>query len=78
MKRREFIVAAGAAIAWPLPGRAQQSAMPVIGFLNVGSAQGYARMLAAFLSGLGEAGFADGRNVAIAYRWAEGQKNDRL
>ena len=51
--------------------------MPVIGFLNAGSAQGYARMSAAFLDGLGEAGYADGRNVAIAYRWAEGQ-NDRL
>ena len=75
MRRREIIAAAGAAIAWPLTGRAQQSAMPVIGFLNGGSAQGYARMLAAFLSGLGEAGYADGRNVAIAYRWAEGQNN---
>jgi putative ABC transport system substrate-binding protein len=57
--------------------RAQQAAMPVFGFLNAGSAQGYARMSAAFLDGLGEAGYADGRNVVIAYRWAEGQ-NDRL
>ena len=74
--RREFFAAAGAAIACPLTGRAQ-AAMPVVGFLNGGSAQGYARMSAAFLVGLGEAGYADGRNVAIAYRWAEGQ-NDRL
>jgi putative ABC transport system substrate-binding protein len=77
MKRREFIAAAATAVVWPLTGRAQQSAMPVIGFLNAGSAQGYARMLAAFLDGLDEAGYGDGRNVAIAYRWAEGQ-NDRL
>jgi putative ABC transport system substrate-binding protein len=76
MKRREFIAAAGAAIAWPLTARAQ-SATPVVGFLNGGSAQGYARMSAAFLDGLGEAGYAVGRNVAVEYRWAEGQ-NDRL
>jgi putative ABC transport system substrate-binding protein len=76
MKRREFTAAAGAAIAWPLTARAQ-SATPVVGFLNGGSAQGYARMSAAFLDGLGEAGYAVGRNVAVEYRWAEGQ-NDRL
>ena len=77
MRRRKFLKILGATTAWPLTARAQQSAMPVIGFLNGGSAQGYAPMSAAFLDGLGEAGYADGRNVAIAYRWAEGQ-NDRL
>jgi putative ABC transport system substrate-binding protein len=78
MRRWEFVaLLGGATAAWPLTGRAQKAAMPVVGFLNGGSAQGYARMSAAFLDGLGEAGYADGRNVAIAYRWAEGQ-NDRL
>jgi putative tryptophan/tyrosine transport system substrate-binding protein len=72
MRRRDFLgLVGGAAAAWPLAARAQQSALPVVGYLGVGSPATSIAALAAFRKGLGEGGFVESQNVAIEYRWAE-------
>jgi putative tryptophan/tyrosine transport system substrate-binding protein len=70
MRRREFITALGSAVAWPLAARAQQPAMPVVGFLNGVSPEGYARYITAFRQGFAETGFIAGRNVTFEQLWA--------
>src|SRR5436309_3449358 len=73
MRRREFIILGSAATVWPIASRAQQPAMPVIGFLSSRSPKESEVHTAAFRRGLSDAGFTEGRNVTITYRWAEGQ-----
>ena len=79
IQRRKFLATllGGAAAAWPLAARAQQATVPVIGFLNSGSAAEWVHLVAAFKEGLNELGYVEGRNVAVDYRWAQGQ-NDRV
>jgi putative tryptophan/tyrosine transport system substrate-binding protein len=75
MRRRDFIAGLGSAAAWPVVALAQQPAMPVIGFLNAGSPAERTNLIAAFRQALSEAGFVEGRNVSIEFRWAENQYN---
>src|SRR5262249_13506946 len=78
MRRRDFVTLLGStAVGWPLVARAQQPGLPVVGFLNGGLSQEYARAPAAFRQGLGDIGYVEGHNVLVEYRWAEG-RYDRL
>src|SRR5262245_45915183 len=78
IRRREFItLLGGGAVLWPIAARAQQPAMPVVGFLSPSSTEQSSDQVRAFLQGLADASYVDGRNVTIEYRWAEG-RSDRL
>jgi putative tryptophan/tyrosine transport system substrate-binding protein len=75
MRRRDFIAGLGGVVAWPMAGRAQQPLLPVVGFVNMSSADASAGKAAAFREGLGETGYVDRQNVTIEYHWLEGQSN---
>ena len=75
MRRREFLTLLGVATTWALPVRAQNSAMPIVGFLHVAAAQPFAHIVAGFRQGLKETGYIEAENIEIEFRWAEGQVN---
>jgi putative ABC transport system substrate-binding protein len=77
MRRREFITLIGGAAGWPLAARAEQATMPVVGYLHSASSEPHALMMAAFREGLKQAGYVEGQNVVLEFRWAEG-RSERL